>query len=162
MERKSEASDCGIPGPGAWCSFLKNGHNQKAFDPQKSPKYMIPVPLTTLTSTTPRRKYYGNIWKGQNWLKIFLPGHPLGADFKVSLKIPLSRAHTHRLCGEVGDRGGGMRPEWALNRTSNTTPLAMRRTSSLSRLCGTEGVRGPSEGKRNELIMSNESHGRFF
>ena len=72
----------------------------------------------------------------------FRPGHPLGADFKVSLKIPLARAHSHRLCGEAGDRGGGMRPEWALNRTSYATSLAMRRTSSLSRLCGTEGVRG--------------------
>ena len=103
---------------------------------------MTTDPLTILTATASSKTYFGSVRERQDWLKIFRPGHPLGADFKVALKIPLARAHPHRLCGEAGDRGGGMRPEWALNRTSNATPLAMRRTSSLIRLFGTEGVKG--------------------
>ena len=103
---------------------------------------MAPGPLTNLTATASSKTFSGSIWERPDWLKIFRPEHPLGADFKVALKIPLARAHPHRLCGEAGDRGGGMRPEWALNRTSNATPLAMRRTSSLIRLFGTKRVRG--------------------
>ena len=103
---------------------------------------MTPDPLTILTATAASNKIFEGDPRRPVWLKIFRPGHPLGADFKVSLKIRLARAHPHRLCGEAGDRGGGMRPEWALNRTSNATPLAMRRTSSLIKLFGTKGVKG--------------------
>ena len=118
-----------LRGPGARCVvqiFEKRPKSKCVFGPNKATN-MIPDPLTILTATASSKKCSGGVWGRPDWLKIFRPGHPLGADFKVALKIPLARAHPHRLCGEAGDRGGGMRPEWALNLTPNATSLAMRR-----------------------------------
>ena len=63
-----EAKYCRVPGPGAWCRFLKNGHNQKAFDPRKSPQNMTPDPVTILTATASSKKCSGGVWGRPDWL----------------------------------------------------------------------------------------------